>query len=129
MSKRMNEQTQYGVGVLWLVKQNKLIVTGFARGSAAREAGVRAGDILKAVDDIDVFHMAHATLGVNPVGQLLSGPVNSDLKIVPGQGLWNIDMYGECSDGDLTSKMENHGMAECPPHVDNDVINMSSAPY
>lgn len=144
MSKRMNEQTQYGVGkkphccschfafkalfhlfasnvallvltncvllpgVLWLVKQNKLIVTGFARGSAAREAGVRAGDILKAVDDIDVFHMAHATLvssrfpadagqckqmllsgeknmlrqvsnsqGVNPVGQLLSGPVNS----------------------------------------------------
>mmetsp|Transcript_13465 Transcript_13465/g.31653 ORF Transcript_13465/g.31653 Transcript_13465/m.31653 type:complete len:142 (+) Transcript_13465:199-624(+) len=81
MSKRMNEQTQYGVGVLWLVKQNKLIVTGFARGSAAREAGVRAGDILKAVDDIDVFHMAHATLGVNPVGQLLSGPVNSECKL------------------------------------------------
>lgn len=36
--------------------------------------------------------------------------------------------FDRCSDGDLTSKMENHGMAECPPHVDNDVINMSSAP-
>eukprot|EP00286_Rhodomonas_abbreviata_P020536 CAMPEP_0181310678 /NCGR_PEP_ID=MMETSP1101-20121128/12717_1 /TAXON_ID=46948 /ORGANISM="Rhodomonas abbreviata, Strain Caron Lab Isolate" /LENGTH=62 /DNA_ID=CAMNT_0023417329 /DNA_START=21 /DNA_END=209 /DNA_ORIENTATION=- len=51
------------------------------------------------------------------------------LKIAPTQGLWNLDMYGECSDGQYTSKIENHGAVECPSNIDGDTINMTGAPY
>jgi hypothetical protein len=43
---------QYGLGILWLTRNSKLICAGFAPGSPAREAGVRSGDILKAVDSV-----------------------------------------------------------------------------
>ena len=33
-----------------------------------------------------------------------------------------------CSDGTLTSKPQNHGAQDCPPSVDNDKLDMTSAP-
>jgi len=33
-----------------------------------------------------------------------------------------------CSDGTLSSKAQNHGGQDCPPSVDNDKLDMTSAP-
>lgn len=41
----------------WIIKNNKLIVSGFHPGSAGREKGVKPGDILRKVNDVDVLKM------------------------------------------------------------------------
>lgn len=43
--------------MLWLIKKGKLIVTGFSPASAAKELGVKMGDILKSVDGHNVLFM------------------------------------------------------------------------
>jgi len=36
--------------------------------------------------------------------------------------------HNRCSDGTLSSKPQNHGAQDCPPSVDNDKLDMTSAP-
>ena len=47
-----------GLGILWLTRNSKLICAGFAPGSPARAAGVKSGDILKAVDGTDILQVS-----------------------------------------------------------------------
>lgn len=47
---------------------------------------------------------------------------------IPLQKLF-FDMYSECSDGTLDSKHMNNGAQDCPPSVDNDKLDMTSAPF
>ena len=56
-SPQRRKSVQYGVDIKWITKKNKMICAEFAHDSRAKDAGVRAGDILKAVDGTDILHM------------------------------------------------------------------------
>ena len=43
--------------------------------------------------------------------------------------LFYLDMYGQCSDGSLSSTEDFHGMQDCSVFDDTDVLKMDSAPY
>mmetsp|Transcript_61111 Transcript_61111/g.144220 ORF Transcript_61111/g.144220 Transcript_61111/m.144220 type:complete len:169 (+) Transcript_61111:214-720(+) len=65
------------LGIVWLVQENQLIVAGFAPGSDAERAGVRAGDILQEVDGISAMSSIRrrGTDPANhPAGKLMVGP-------------------------------------------------------
>jgi len=70
---------------LWLTRNSKLIVAGFAPGSAARSAGVRSGDILKAVNGQDVLGLTvDKKTGKHEAGALMVGAYgsNCDLQLL-----------------------------------------------
>lgn len=45
------------VGILWILKNDKLVVSGFSAGSVANRVGIEIGDILKAIDGREVLHL------------------------------------------------------------------------
>jgi len=76
------KNTEYGVGILWLCRKNKLLVAGFAPGSLARTCGVKAGDILKSVDGRDVLGMTvDKRTGKHEAGILMGGTRGSECKL------------------------------------------------
>lgn len=84
------QHEKYGLGILWLVRGNKLIVAGFSPDSQAREAGVLAGDILKAVDGYDFMKEKIDDKGRHRAGNLMLGAPKTMCRLVllrlkPGQ--------------------------------------------
>mmetsp|Transcript_3122 Transcript_3122/g.6303 ORF Transcript_3122/g.6303 Transcript_3122/m.6303 type:complete len:136 (-) Transcript_3122:435-842(-) len=55
----------YGLGITWMQRKGKLIISGFMPGSLARQSGCQIGDILRAVDDNEVVHF-RPTANVRP---------------------------------------------------------------
>eukprot|EP00287_Rhodomonas_sp_CCMP768_P027389 CAMPEP_0202830626 /NCGR_PEP_ID=MMETSP1389-20130828/16299_1 /ASSEMBLY_ACC=CAM_ASM_000865 /TAXON_ID=302021 /ORGANISM="Rhodomonas sp., Strain CCMP768" /LENGTH=125 /DNA_ID=CAMNT_0049504283 /DNA_START=18 /DNA_END=392 /DNA_ORIENTATION=+ len=47
----------FDAGMLWIVKNNKMIVSGFVPGSMAPNKGVQPGDILRAIDKKDILKL------------------------------------------------------------------------
>jgi len=62
-----------GLGCLWLIHDNKLIVAGFLPGSDAPRAGVKTGDILQEVDNVIVVSTITQTGQDHPAGKLMVG--------------------------------------------------------
>jgi len=65
----------------WIIKNNKLIVSGFHPGSAGREKGVKPGDILRKVNDVDVLKMGKDASGTHMAIPLLLGPPRSQVTL------------------------------------------------
>lgn len=73
---------EFGLGILWLTRNSKLIVAGFAPGSAARTAGVKSGDILKSVNGLDVLGMTvNKATGKHEAGALMVGAFGSNCEL------------------------------------------------
>mmetsp|Transcript_12286 Transcript_12286/g.19354 ORF Transcript_12286/g.19354 Transcript_12286/m.19354 type:complete len:152 (-) Transcript_12286:1074-1529(-) len=68
----VSDGRKYGLGILWLVRSEKLIVCGFVPGSTARKQGVKCGDILKSVDAVDMLHFK-THKGRHPAGEYMVG--------------------------------------------------------
>mmetsp|Transcript_23075 Transcript_23075/g.47137 ORF Transcript_23075/g.47137 Transcript_23075/m.47137 type:complete len:154 (+) Transcript_23075:33-494(+) len=68
-----------GLGLVWLVQNNQLVVAGFVRGSDAERAGVLAGDILLEVDGKSAVGSVHTggDAGRHPAGRMMAGPWGS----------------------------------------------------
>ena len=50
-------------------------------------------------------------------------------ECLPAEADGNPDIvFCRCSDGTQTSKVNNNGAQDCPPSVDNDKLDMTSAP-
>eukprot|EP00287_Rhodomonas_sp_CCMP768_P015652 CAMPEP_0196758816 /NCGR_PEP_ID=MMETSP1091-20130531/104383_1 /TAXON_ID=302021 /ORGANISM="Rhodomonas sp., Strain CCMP768" /LENGTH=151 /DNA_ID=CAMNT_0042107649 /DNA_START=374 /DNA_END=830 /DNA_ORIENTATION=+ len=67
----------FGLGILWMVRNDKLVIAGFMPGSKARDAGARQGDILRAVDQRDVLALKTGPDGSHPAQSMMLGPQNS----------------------------------------------------
>lgn len=77
----MEPSNRFGIGVLWLIKKGKLIVTGFSPASAAKELGVKMGDILKSVDGHNVLFMVPDEEGHHEASKLLRGAEGSYCRL------------------------------------------------
>jgi len=76
------ESDQYGLGILWLTRNSKLICAGFAPGSPAKTAGVKSGDILKSVDGADILQMkVDGTTGKHAAGELMLGREGTECNL------------------------------------------------
>eukprot|EP00288_Rhodomonas_lens_P019599 CAMPEP_0177691772 /NCGR_PEP_ID=MMETSP0484_2-20121128/1492_1 /TAXON_ID=354590 /ORGANISM="Rhodomonas lens, Strain RHODO" /LENGTH=183 /DNA_ID=CAMNT_0019202433 /DNA_START=133 /DNA_END=684 /DNA_ORIENTATION=+ len=72
--------TPYGVGLLWLVRNDKLIVAGFGKGSDGPRAGVRMGDILAQIDGNMVLDLKSVN-GKHPAQDMMVGTRNTVCEI------------------------------------------------
>ena len=61
------------LGIRWFIRNNKLVVGSFSGWSVADKMGVKHGDILRAVDGVDVLAMAADSNGNHPAMDLLKG--------------------------------------------------------
>ena len=65
------------LGIRWFIRNNKLVVGSFSGWSVADKMGVKHGDILRAVDGVEVLNMTADADGNHPAKRLLSGVYGS----------------------------------------------------
>jgi len=69
------------LGIRWFIRNNKLVVGSFSGWSVADKMGIKHGDILRAVDGVDVLHMVADVNGDHPAKELLKGVYGSKCKL------------------------------------------------
>jgi hypothetical protein len=69
------------LGIRWFIRNNKLVVGSFSRYSVADKFGMKHGDILRAVDGVEVLNMVADSNGDHPAKKLLSGVYGSKCKL------------------------------------------------
>jgi len=67
----------YDIGLRWLIRNHKMIVAGFDPGCLAKEKGVQKGDILRAIDGVDVLALKQREDGSHEAEALLLGELGT----------------------------------------------------
>eukprot|EP00286_Rhodomonas_abbreviata_P027450 CAMPEP_0181312568 /NCGR_PEP_ID=MMETSP1101-20121128/13768_1 /TAXON_ID=46948 /ORGANISM="Rhodomonas abbreviata, Strain Caron Lab Isolate" /LENGTH=356 /DNA_ID=CAMNT_0023419431 /DNA_START=160 /DNA_END=1230 /DNA_ORIENTATION=+ len=75
------EAEKFSLGIVWVLKANRLLVAGFNPRSSAPAIGVRTGDILKSVDDVDVLDLEADEWGRHEAGRLMVGGQHSRCRL------------------------------------------------
>jgi len=76
-SSRRKAPDDFCLGIRWFMRNNKLVVGSFSGWSVADKMGVKHGDILRAVDGVEVLNMAADSEGNHPARELLKGGYGS----------------------------------------------------
>jgi hypothetical protein len=67
------DRKDFCLGIRWFIRNNKLVVGSFSGWSVADKMGVKHGDILRAVDGVEVLNMVADKDGDHPAKNLLRG--------------------------------------------------------
>ena len=70
-------ENKFCLGIRWFIRNNKLVVGSFSGWSVADKMGVKHGDILRAVDGVDVLNMVADEHGNHPAKEMLKGNYGS----------------------------------------------------
>lgn len=71
------DRKHFCLGIRWFIRNNKLVVGSFSGWSVADKMGVKHGDILRAVDGVEVLNMVADIDGNHPAKPLLRGVYGS----------------------------------------------------
>ena len=69
------------LGIRWFIRNNKLVVGSFSSWCVADKMGIKHGDILRAVDGVDVLNMVADVNCDHPAKELLKGVYGSKCKL------------------------------------------------
>ena len=74
-------RSDFCLGIRWFIRNNKLVVGSFSGWSVADKMGIKHGDILRAVDGVEVLNMVADADGNHPARELLKGVYGSKCKL------------------------------------------------